>query len=336
MNNNISHEHIASTILKNLSHLQPFFDDPKVTEISVNPGGRVFVETAGLIVPTDLIIDDDSIHVALTAIATSKNKDIDENKISSIVNGTFQGMRFAGAIRPVSPDGSFFTIRKHLPPHLRPNLEQLIEWGSISQSDSNFILDQFIKKSPASNLVIVGATGSGKTTYANAFLKMIPTHQRVITIEEVEELECQVPNLVRLIVNEQTGVTARELVKASLRLRPDRVIIGESRGDETFDVIRLFNTGHPGSLTTIHASSAELGLDAIEMMYQMSLPANAVIPTEVVRKYIAGAVNLIVYVDRSYEALPDGTQKSIRTVKEIVSVKGVKNGNYELEYIKGN
>lgn len=331
----ISQEQISNTILNNLPELTEFFNDRLVTEISVNPGGAVFVEKEGVITQTALVINEKIIQIVLSAVAAARNKDVIEGQESSIVNGTFNSMRFAGALKPVSPDGSFFTVRKHLPPELRPSLDQLIEWEALTHEDAQFITENFINKNPASNLIIVGATGSGKTTYANAFLKKIPHHQRVVTIEEVEELQCQVPNLLRLLVNEQAKITARTLVQATLRFRPDRVIIGESRGDETFDVIRLFNTGHAGSLTTIHASSAKLGLDVIEMMYQMSLPDNAQIPTDVVRQYIAGAVQLILYVDRSYQLLSDGTQKSIRTVKEIVKVEGVKNGNYVLEYFKG-
>jgi pilus assembly protein CpaF len=327
----ISPDIVVKTIESALPQLRPFFNNPSITEISVNPGGRVFVEDAGVMLEhPDISITEHDLVSAMKAIASLQNREVVSGKKSSILNASYDGMRIAGALKPVSPDGSFLSIRKHLAPDKRPTLQQLIAWGALTQECADFILHRFTKKLPPDNILLVGATGSGKTTYANAFLKAIPRHERVVTIEEVEELETLLDNVIRLITSPEADITARDLVRASLRYRPDRIIIGESRGEETYDLIRAFNSGHPGSLTTVHASSARLGLDVLEMLYQMSLPPNASISTDVVRKYIAGAVNMVIYVDRTYETQPDGSQKSIRKVKEVVLVKGVENGNYIL------
>jgi pilus assembly protein CpaF len=315
-----------------LPFLGPYFADDNVTEIVINPGGAVYVETSGImkLIP-ELTISEVDLQIALKACASLNNGHAIAGEKSAIVNGAYGGMRVAGALSPTSPDGSFLCIRKHLSPEKRPTLDKLIEWGALTEKQSSFVLKNFIEIDEPLNILIVGATGSGKTTYANALLKLIPKHQRVLTIEDVEELSTGLPNLVRVISNPDAKIFASDLVKGALRWSPTRIIVGETRGNETFDAIRAFNSGHFGSLLTAHASSARDGLGAIEMLYQMSLPGNSSISTEVVRTYISKAIKLVIYVDRRYVLLEDGSQKSIRKVREIVLVKGVKNGEYVLE-----
>jgi pilus assembly protein CpaF len=324
---------ISQTIAEALPELAVYFADGAVTEISINPGGALYVENAGVKCLIEGVkIEEDRLVTALKAVATVHNQDAIGGTKTAIVNGTYGGMRVAGALSPVGIDGSFLTIRKHLAPEKRPTLKQLIEWEALTQKQADLILHAFTVADPASNILIVGATGSGKTTYANALLKQIPKHQRVVTIEEVEELSSMLPNLIRVLTSNTAEIAARDLIKGALRWFPDRIIVGESRGEETFDIIRAFNSGHPGSLTTVHASSARLGLDVVEMLYQMSLPENASITTDVVRKYIAGAIQMVIYVNRTYVPMPNGTQKSVRRVKEIFILKReLENGEYCLE-----
>ena len=141
------------------------------------------------------------------------------------------------------------------------------------------------------------------------------------------------PNKNCLTTDGDKGLTARELVKLAMRQRPDRLILGETRGDESFDLVRAMNSGHDGTVSTIHASSAAMGLEALEMLYQMSLPTGASISTEIAQKYIASGVKALIFAARRYHTLPDGGQKSIRRVEEICLVKGVLNENYVLEYL---
>jgi pilus assembly protein CpaF len=229
----------------------------------------------------------------------------------------------------LSPQGSFFTIRKHLPPELRPTLETLVEWGMCTTQQADTMVELVIKKHR--NCMVVGSTSSGKTTIANAILSKLPPHERVFCIEDSPELNITVENKNCLKTNPQNGLTARELVKLAMRQRPDRLILGETRGDESFDLVRAMNSGHDGTVSTIHASSAYMGLEALEMLYQMSLPIGASIPTEVAQKYIASAVQVLVFAARRYELLADGSQKSVRRIEEICFVKGVENGKYVLE-----
>lgn len=326
---------VIQVIENALPFLGPYFADDAVTEIMINPGGDVFIEKSGIMsLAKDVEVEEFDLVIALKACAALNDAQAIVGTKSAIVNGAYGGMRVAGGLA-LSPDGSHLNIRKHLSPEKRPTLEQLIEWGALTNEQSNSILHHYIEVDEPLNILIVGATGSGKTTYANALLKKIPKHQRVVTIEDVEELSTGLPNLLRVISkpdkDPEKSILASDLVKGALRWSPTRIIVGETRGNETFDAIRAFNSGHFGSLLTAHASSARDGLGAIEMLYQMSLPGNSSISTEVVRTYISKAINMVIYVDRRYSLLEDGSQKSIRKIREIVLVKGVKDGEYVLE-----
>jgi pilus assembly protein CpaF len=180
------------------------------------------------------------------------------------------------------------------------------------------------------NCIVAGATGSGKTTLLNALLSRIPHHERLVTIEDSREIQLSVPNVVNLLSNPNSDIHARDLVQLAMRLRPDRLILGETRGQETYDLIRAFNSGHPGSVSTIHADSAEQALDALEMLYQMSLPPNASMPPELVKKYIAKSVHVVVFAGR--RIVPKGNvQTVVRRIEQICLVKGVTNGEYVFE-----
>ena len=326
---------VINVIEGRLPFLGAYFADDAVTEIMINPGGAVYIERSGILNQAkDLLVNEGDLVIALKACASLNGAEAIAGTKSAIVNGAYGGMRVAGGLA-LSPDGSHLNIRKHLSPEKRPTLEQLIEWGALTQAQSDFVLHHYVTVDEPLNILIVGATGSGKTTYANALLKKIPRHQRIVTIEDVEELSTGLPNLLRVISkpdkDPDKSILASDLVKGALRWSPTRIIVGETRGNETFDAIRAFNSGHFGSLLTAHASSARDGLGAIEMLYQMSLPGNSSISTEVVRTYISKAINMVIYVDRRYVLLEDGSQKSIRKVREILLVKGVKNGEYDLE-----
>ena len=162
---------------------------------------------------------------------------------------------------------------------------------------------------------------------------MIPKHERIVTIEGSRELAIDLPNCFPLVPNLSHGITARTLVQLAMEQYPGRLIVGETKGEETYDLIRAFNSGHDGSISTAHSSSAVGALDALEMLFMMSLPPGANVPVEVARRYIAKNINLVIYCGRSYQLI-DGVLRTVRRVEEICIVKGVANdGSYILEAV---
>lgn len=322
-------------VVLNVLHLQleplrPWLEDKNVNEIMVNPGGHVFVEALGEIHYHGQLLTEPAIEMALTAVAKIVSQDAIANTATGIVNASIDDMRIAGAKRPASPDGSFFTIRKHQDKAERPSLEDLIEHKrALTRAQADLLIDLIIHN--RKNCIIAGGTGSGKTTLTNALLSKIPPHERVVTIEDSRELHVPIPNIVPLIANPQEeGMRARDYVKLAMRLRPDRLVLGETRGDETYDLIRAFNSGHPGSISTVHADSAQQALSALEMLFQMSLPPGAQLSADLVRQYIAKSVNVVVFADRRIEVV-DGKPLVVRKVTEILSLHGAKDGQYVFE-----
>jgi pilus assembly protein CpaF len=323
---------IQRIIATQLSPIAGIMGDATVNEIMVTADGRVWVERSGEIVGTEIVLTEASRDLALTAVAKSVNISIKANSPSAVVSASIGGMRFAGAMKPVESRGTTLCIRKHLEPESRPNLEQLISWEMLTQQQADVLLDLIIQQKK--NAVFVGATSSGKTTLTNAILAKVPSYERIGLIEDAQELAPKALNCDRYTTNPEKGIDARLLIKHAMRSRYDRLILGESRGDDTFDLIRALSSGHNGSMTTIHGNSASDGMYTIEMLYQMSIPHGAQIPVDVARKYVAAAINVLVFAERSYQTLEAGVVKSVRKVKEIAIVKSVnKEGNYELEYV---
>ncbi len=323
---------IADAIARSLKPLLPLLADEAVSEIMVNPGGAVFVERAGKVVNTGLRLAEHEIQIAIQAIAKQVRKDAVASSADAIVDATLDGMRFAGAIAPTAPDGSTFSIRKHLPPDKRPTLEQLVAREMLTKAQADKVIELFIRQ--GKNLLVAGGTSSGKTTLANAFLGKVPPHERVITIEDARELNITVPNHVAWVANHQAGLTARLLVKLAMRFRPDRLILGETRGDDTYDLIRAMNSGHDGTLTTVHANGAEEALDAIEILFQQSLPPGAQFDARTTRRYLAKTIHLVVYAKKHARMLTNHEVGIERRVEQICLVKGVdEHGQYVLEEV---
>lgn len=327
------HDSYNKLITMHLRPLERFVEDNDVTEIMVNSGGHVFVEAKGVITHyPDSRMHDNDIQQILNAVATSSNIDLHTDTASGIINASLHDFRIAGAVSGISPDGAFFTIRKHQNKEKRPTLDQLIEWGAISREHADMLVKLIV--TDHKNCLFAGGTGSGKTTITNAVLSGLPNSERVVVIEDVSELQIKVPNTVRMLTNPDPARnrTARDLVKLAMRLRPDRLILGETRGDDTFDLIRAFNSGHPGSISTVHANSDEETLDAIEMLFQQSIPKGATISTDSIRKSIARAINCVVFCGRR-NIERNGVVYVVRKIENILIVKGVSNGKYEYERI---
>jgi pilus assembly protein CpaF len=292
-----------SSLDRILPFLRPIEDllvDPTITEVMVNEGGRrVFVERAGVLEPVrDRTVESRNLAVAIKNIARACGDEISDAQ--PILDARLEdGSRVAALFPPCAVTGPVLTIRKFT---RRYSLEQLVEVGSIAPDIAAALADAVALQQ---NILISGGTGTGKTTLLNALAARIPDDERVIVIEETAEIHLEKPNLLRfearraqLPLGQETPlppVTIADLVRASLRHRPDRILVGEVRGAEAFDLLQALNTGHLGSLSTIHANSAE---QALTRLAHCVLTANVGLPHRSTREAIALAIHLVVHVAR--------------------------------------
>ena len=315
-----------------LKPLGQWLEDPDVTEIFVNPGGRVFVERLGEKHDEGVFLKEHEILVALTTLSKMVGRDALANTEGALISTSVEDLRISGAIAPVSPDGSFMTIRKHRDRSSRPSLESLItEKKALSQTQADRIVDLVINQKK--NCVFAGGTGSGKTTLINAVLSRLPKHERILLIEDAMEINVELDDCIRLLTNAQMGLTARKYAQAAMRFSPARVILGETRGDDTFDLFRLLNSGHAGSMTSVHANSAMLALNVLEILYQQSLPEGANFNPDTVRRTIGAVVDVVVFLTKK-TVEEDGVLRVRRGVEEILLINGInRDGNYDFQDI---
>ena len=294
--------------------IQPLLEDEDVSEVMVNGPKKVFVEKKGKLTKSPITFDDDD-HVLRVIdriiLPLGRRVDADTPTVDARLP---DGSRVNAVIRPVSIDGPSITIRKFKKDKL--SIQQLIDYGSLNQNMAEFIRACVLAHL---NIVISGGTGSGKTTLLNVLSSYIQEEERIITIEDAAELQLQQDHVLRLEtkVSNTDGkgaVTIRELVRNSLRMRPDRIIVGECRGGEALDMLQAMNTGHDGSLTTLHANTPR---DAISRLETMVLMSGMDLPLKVVRQQIASAVDLIVQQTR----LKDGSRK-VTAITEVVGMEG--------------
>ena len=282
------------TILPFLRPLEPFILDDSVSEIMVNGAGNVFIERAGLLeeIP-NINLTEQSLMVAVKNIARRLGSDISQEK--PILDSRLpDGSRVAAVIPPCSLGGVTLTIRKFTA--RRFNIEDLIRTGTLNEKLAKHLEDYVRTRK---NILICGGTGSGKTTLLNILGKFIGDNERILLIEDTAEIQLCQPNLVRLEARlAQSGlpaVTVRDLLKASLRHRPDRIILGEIRGGEAFDLLQLLNTGHSGTLSTIHASSAKQGLSRFTSCV---LQSGIELPYRAIKTNIADSLNVVIQIER--------------------------------------
>ncbi|WP_127584528.1 CpaF family protein [Paenibacillus koleovorans] len=299
--------------------LQPLLDNPEVTEIMVNSDCEIFVEQAGRIQPHEGRFESrEKLEDLIQSIVAKVNRVV--NEANPIVDARLpDGSRVHVVLPPVALKGPTVTIRKFPGEPLR--MENLIAKGALHE-EADQLLRQLVRAKY--NIFISGGTGSGKTTFLNALCGYIPNDERVITIEDSAELQLtSVPNWVRLETRnantEGKGhISIRELIRSSLRMRPNRIIVGEVRGAEALDMLMAMNTGHEGSLSTGHANSV---IDMLSRLESMVLSGTE-LPLAVVRKQIASAVDIWVHLSR----YRDGSRK----VAEITEMAGLENGDYRL------
>ena len=294
--------------------LQPLLDDPEITEVMVNGPKNVFIEKKGILTKSSVAFDnEDHVLQIIDRIILPLGRFVDADN-PTVDARLPDGSRVNAVIRPVAIDGPCITIRKFSEEKF--GINDLISFGSITEKMAEFIRACVLAHL---NIIISGGTGSGKTTLLNVMSSYIPESERIITIEDAAELQLQQDHVLRMEtkpanVDGRGAVTIRELVRNSLRMRPDRIVVGEVRGGEALDMLQAMNTGHDGSLTTVHSNSPR---DALARLETLILMAGMDLPLKVVRQQIASAVDLIVQQTR----LKDGSRK-VTAVTEVAGMEG--------------
>jgi pilus assembly protein CpaF len=306
-------EQIVAEIL-GLGPLEPLLADPTITEIMVNGAKNVYVERGGKIIRANVVFEsDEHLMRIIERIVAPLGRRIDESQ--PYVDARLQdGSRVNAVIPPISLVGPVLTIRKFFKIPL--TVEKLIELGSVTPEAMEFLRAAVIAKL---NIVVSGGTGSGKTTFLNILSDYIPADERIITIENAAELQLRQEHVVTLEsrppnIEGRGEITIRDLVINSLRMRPDRIVVGECRGAEAFDMLQAMNTGHEGSMTTIHANNPR---EATARLENMILMAGMDLPHRAIREQIASAINIICQLER----LRDGSRKVV-SITEIQGMEG--------------
>lgn len=319
-------EHLLTRIIDEsvgFGPLEPLLNDVEITEILINGHDEVYIERKGRLELTTLKFRDEK-HVRhiIDRVVAPIGRRIDES--SPMVDARLpDGSRVNAVIAPISLKGTLVSIRKFTKDPYTMN--DLIDFKSM-----NGLMSRFLEAIVAAkmNVLISGGTGSGKTTLLNALSRSIPDNERVITVEDSAELKLDRPNVVGLEARPPNtegkgAITIRDLVRNALRMRPDRIVVGEVRGAEAFDMLQAMNTGHEGSLTTVHANSP---LDAVRRLEGMIMMAGMELPSSIIREYIVGALDYIVQIER----LQDGQRKTM-SITEVV--KDNKGGKVKLQEI---
>jgi pilus assembly protein CpaF len=300
--------------LEALGPLRPLVEDDSLTEIMVNGPEMVYVERKGKILLTDIRFDDEA-HLlrVIETIVSSVGRRIDARTPLCDAR-LLDGSRVNAAVPPVALDGPILTIRKFSKDPYQVN--DLIGFGTLTQEGASFIQACVLARA---NIVVSGGTGTGKTTLLNVCSGFIPIDERIVTIEDAAELQLHQEHVCRMEsrppdINGEGRIPIRDLVINSLRMRPDRIVVGECRGGEALDMLQAMNTGHDGSLTTIHANSPRECLSRLETLVLM---AGMDLPLKAIRQQIAGAINLIIQLSR----LKDGSRKVV-SIAEVIGMEG--------------
>jgi pilus assembly protein CpaF len=294
--------------------LQQLLDDPEISEIMVNGAKKVYIERKGMLIKTNVTFDDDSQVLRIIdriILPIGRRIDTDSPTVDARLP---DGSRVNATIPPVAIDGPTITIRKFNKGKL--SIDQLIDSGTLTKQMADLLRACVVSHM---NIIISGGTGSGKTTLLNALSSFLPEDERIITIEDAAELKLQQDHVLRLEtkapnIEGKNAVTLRELVRNSLRMRPDRIVVGEVRGGEALDMLQALNTGHDGSLTTLHANTPR---DAISRLETMCLMSGMDLPMRALREQIASAIDLIIQIAR----LRDGSRK-VTYITEVSGMEG--------------
>jgi pilus assembly protein CpaF len=297
-----------------LGPIEPLLHDPDISDILVNTHRQVYIERRGRLEQTPITFRDEGhLRVIIDRIVSRVGRRVDE--ASPYVDARLpDGSRVNAIIPPLAIDGPILSIRRFAVKAL--SIDDLLRYSTLTEPMALII--QGIVKARL-NVLISGGTGSGKTTLLNILSGYIPPDERIVTIEDSAELQLQQPHVVRLEtrppnIEGKGQVTCRDLVRNSLRMRPDRIVVGEVRGDEVLDMLQAMNTGHDGSLTTLHANSARDAMQRLETLMQLS---GVQLPDKAMREQVASALDVVIQVSR----LSDGRRK-VMTIAEVTGMEG--------------
>lgn len=300
--------------IQGLGPLQPLMDDESISDIMINGPDNIFIERNGLVekVPTTFIDENQLLNVA-KRIAGRVGRRVDDSSPTCDAR-LLDGSRVNIVVPPIAIDGTSISIRKFKKSSI--GLDQLCEFGAMSPEMAHILK---IAARCRLNILISGGTGSGKTTMLNALSAYISEKERVVTIEDAAELRLQQPHVVRLEtraagIEGNGSITQRDLVINALRMRPDRIVVGECRGGEAFEMLQAMNTGHDGSMSTLHANTPR---DAIARCEAMVMMATNNLPLEAIRRTIVSAVDIVIQISR----LHDGSRK-VMSISEVVGLEG--------------
>jgi len=317
LNNSIDENQLLKDIINEaigLGPIEPLLEDKNISEIMINAKDQIYIEKNGKLEKTDLrFFSDTSVLNAIERIVSTVGRRVDES--SPTVDARLKdGSRVHVIIPPLAIKGPTITIRKFS--KIPYTIKDLIRFGSLTENMAEFLK---IAISTRKNIIVSGGTGSGKTTLLNVLSSFISVDERIITIEDSAELKLDQPHVVPLEarppnIEGKGAITIRELVRNALRMRPDRIIVGECRGGEALDMLQAMNTGHDGSLTTLHANSPRDALSRLETMVLMS---GMELPLKAIREQIRSAINLIVQQTR----FKDGTRR-VAAISEVQGIEG--------------
>lgn len=303
-----SRDDLVARIVREASGLGPLevlLEDPTVEEVMVNGPGAVYVERGGRIEPSGVRFEDEEqLRNTIERILAPLGRRVDE--LSPMADARLpDGSRVNVVIPPLAVDGPSISIRRF--PGDRPTVPDLVEWGTLTEYQAELLGERVAARS---SILISGGTGSGKTTLLNALSGFIGADERIVTIEDAAELSLAQPHVVRLesrppSIEGRGEVTIRDLLRNALRMRPDRILIGEVRGAEALDLLTALNTGHDGALSTVHASSAEDALARIEVL---ALMADIGLPLGVIGDQLRRGIDLVVHISRTSEGAREVTE----------------------------
>ncbi|SEK12757.1 CpaF family protein [Paraburkholderia diazotrophica] len=322
-----------------LNPLKELLDAPDLAEIMVNDHRNVWIEHRGVMSRVNVDLRPEHLEGAIHSLASSVDKSAHAGSDKGIINAGHKNLRIAAVMNPTAIDGHALSIRKHR--ESKMTLDDYVSMGAFSAANARpaeaeaihfeeGIEDEALMRAlkalvqSRKNILVAGGTSAGKTTFLNALVGVIPEDQRVITIEDAMELKVQVPNRVRLLSNADTNVTTQLLVALCLRFRPDRIIVGEVRGGEGYDLLQALNTGHDGGLASLHANNARTALSRLESLAMLGIPTGSRWELDDMRKNIADCFNYVVHFKRTGE---------MRHVSEILEIRGFRNNDYDLRRV---
>jgi Flp pilus assembly CpaF family ATPase len=333
----ISTSYAEDILRQHLSAIEPYLASEDINEVMVNAADDIWVEERGVMRRVDATLSEEQVDRAITLIASKNGK-----PNAPLLDARLPGLRIAAARKPTALRGSMLCVRRFAA--RRISLDSYVENGAFdvvavdpseaaSEQRELNSLKAAMRRGGSTirdffqwvverrhNIVLSGSTSAGKTTLLNALLDLVPCSDRVITVEDTAELRLNVPNHVALEANQALGISVRDLVRLSLRCRPDRIVLGEVRGAEAFDLLDALNTGHPGSQVSLHADSSAMALPRLESMLRMA-PETQNWPLHDLRRQIASTFRFVVH------ALRVGPSRGPREIREILGVDA--NGSYQ-------